>query len=273
MKKWFVVLAVFFLGFGVSQFLSFFSNKQQPQKPVEITKEATSSVVANLSSREGEASESATVARVIDGDTVELEGGRKLRYIGIDTPETVDPRTPVQCFGVEAKEENKRLVDGKTVRLEKDVSETDKYGRLLRYVYVDDLMVNDFLVRQGFAHASTYPPDVKYNQQLLEAEQEARENERGLWAECPADSNPTPEVRFPQATGLQPGALEERDFGAGQSSCTIKGNISSSGEKIYHMPGCGSHEKTSIDEARGERWFCSEIEAVAAGWRKAKNCP
>lgn len=126
----------------------------------------------------------AKVTRVIDGDTIEIEGGKKLRYIGIDTPETVDPRKPVQCFGKEASNKNKELVLGKTVRLEKDVSETDKYGRLLRYVWVGETFVNDYLVRQGYAHSSTFPPDIKYQEQFRLAETEAREQNLGLWSSC-----------------------------------------------------------------------------------------
>src|SRR3989338_7848179 len=115
------------------------------------------------------------VTRVVDGDTIEIEGGERVRYIGIDTPETVDPRKPVQCFGVEASNKNKELVSGKRVRLEKDVSETDQYGRLLRYVYVGDTFVNLVLVQEGFAYSYTYPPDVKYQNQFTEAERIARE--------------------------------------------------------------------------------------------------
>ena len=81
------------------------------------------------------------VTRVIDGDTIELETGQKVRYIGINTPETVDPRKPAECFGRESSEKNKELVEGKIVELEKDISETDKYQRLLRYVYVDGVLV------------------------------------------------------------------------------------------------------------------------------------
>lgn len=129
------------------------------------------------------------VKRVIDGDTIELATGQKVRYIGVDTPETVDPRRPVGCFGKEASNVNKSLVNGKPVRLEKDISETDKYSRLLRYVYVQtdqgELFVNDYLARQGYAMVKTYPPDVKYEAQFLQAQQEARENNRGLWAKCP----------------------------------------------------------------------------------------
>lgn len=132
------------------------------------------------------------VARVIDGDTIEVQTSMDIltvRYIGIDTPETVDPRRPAQCFGRQASNENKKLVEGKRVILAKDVSETDKYGRLLRYVYVklengELLFVNDYLIRQGFAKVSTFPPDVKYSQSFLEAEREARENRMGLWNSC-----------------------------------------------------------------------------------------
>ncbi len=133
-------------------------------------------------------SQNTTVTRVIDGDTVEIQGGAKVRYIGIDTPESVKPNTPIQCFAKEASEKNKELVLGKEVRLEKDVSETDKYGRLLRYVYVGDTMINEVLVKEGYAHAVSYPPDVKYQEKLRFAEQFARENNKGLWNSCNQES-------------------------------------------------------------------------------------
>ncbi|MBI5127650.1 thermonuclease family protein [Candidatus Roizmanbacteria bacterium] len=130
-------------------------------------------------------SETFKVTRVIDGDTVEIEDKRRIRYIGINSPELHDPRRPIQCFGQQAYEENKKLAEGKTIRLEKDVSETDKYKRLLRYVYVGDIFINDYLVRQGFAQKSTFPPDVKYADLFADAQKEAEENNRGLWATCP----------------------------------------------------------------------------------------
>jgi len=138
-----------------------------------------------------------SVIRVIDGDTIEIEGGYKVRYIGIDTPETVHPSKPVECFGIEASNKNKELVEGKRVRLEKDVSETDKYGRLLRYIWVGDVFVNDYLVRQGYAYAYTYPPDIKYSEQFVEAQREAKENSRGLWASCQVTPEPESESTLP----------------------------------------------------------------------------
>ena len=121
----------------------------------------------------------ARVTQVIDGDTIAIEGGYKVRYIGIDTPE-IYPK--LEAYGMEALEANRKLVEGKEVRLEWDVSETDKDGRLLRYVYVDDIFVNAELVRQGLAEAKAYPPDIKHQDYLEELEAEAREAGRGIWA-------------------------------------------------------------------------------------------
>lgn len=129
------------------------------------------------------------VTRVIDGDTIVLEDGAIVRLLGIDTPETKDIRKPVECFGKQAASETKELLEGKKVLLEKDVSETDMYKRLLRYIYLplkdgQTLFVNDYLIREGFATALNYPPDVKYNEQLREAETEAKRFGKGLWGGC-----------------------------------------------------------------------------------------
>lgn len=137
----------------------------------------------------------AWVVKAIDGDTIEviIDGiNRKVRYIGINTPETVDPRRKLQCFGKEASNENKKLVEGKNIILQKDVSETDKFGRWLRYVYVklNDgslLFVNDYLVREGFAQSESFPPDITYQERFKEAEREARLAKKGLWAKCPTN--------------------------------------------------------------------------------------
>ena len=120
----------------------------------------------------------AKVIKVIDGDTVVLESGETLRLIGVDAPEKND------CFATESGDELIKLVDGRGVKLEKDVSEVDRYSRLLRYVWIDQLMVNQELVRLGFAKAFPYPPDVKYQDLFSQAEQEAHDNNRGLWAVC-----------------------------------------------------------------------------------------
>jgi micrococcal nuclease len=121
----------------------------------------------------------AKVVKVIDGDTIDVSiSGTiyRVRYIGIDTPEIGEP------FYQEATNKNSEFVGGKTVKLERDVSETDKYGRLLRYVYVGDLFVNAELVRSGYARAITYQPDVRYQVFLESIEQEAKQAFRGMWA-------------------------------------------------------------------------------------------
>lgn len=203
------------------------------------------------------------VERVIDGDTIEIAGGQKVRYIGIDTPETVHPEKPVQCFGQEASQKNKELVEGKLVRLEKDVSETDKYGRLLRYVYIQGdvlaqtIFVNDYLIRQGYAHSSTYPPDIKYQEQFQQAEANARDNNRGLWSNCLLGQD------------QQSNAIVQSPPTVGPNECNIKGNISSSGEKIYHLPGQRYYQKTIINENKGEKWFCTEADAQKENFRKS----
>jgi micrococcal nuclease len=134
--------------------------------------------------------ESARVVRVVDGDTIVVDRGRgneKVRYIGMNTPETVKPNTPVEFMGKEASAANSAMVTGRTVTLEKDVSETDQYGRLLRYVWVGDgpgsamSMVNLALVQQGFAQADTWPPDVRYADVFVAAQVVARERGLGLW--------------------------------------------------------------------------------------------
>ena len=124
----------------------------------------------------------AYVAKVIDGDTIDViinNETKRVRYIGVNTPERD------RCFYEEAKSFNASLVLNKKVKLEKDVSETDKYGRLLRYVYLDDgTMVNEKLVAEGYAQVSTFPPDVKYQDRFLDAQKKAREQNIGLWSRC-----------------------------------------------------------------------------------------
>lgn len=135
----------------------------------------------------------AKVINVVDGDTFTLESGQVVRMIGMDTPETVHPSKPVQCYGKEASLKTEELLQGKEINLEKDVSETDRYNRLLRYVYVGDLFVNEYLVSEGYAKSSSYPPDIKYQDKFIEAQKKAQEENKGLWniSACPTIT-PTP---------------------------------------------------------------------------------
>jgi micrococcal nuclease len=127
----------------------------------------------------------ATVVRVVDGDTIYVDLGghvEKVRYIGMDTPETHHPTRGEEPGGREATAVNRRLVESKTVRLELDVRHRDRYGRLLAYVYVGETMVNAELVRLGYAQVMTVPPNVKYASLFVKLQREARDAGRGLWA-------------------------------------------------------------------------------------------
>jgi micrococcal nuclease len=129
------------------------------------------------------------VFRVIDGDTIDVEkdGVRvRVRLIGVDTPETVDPRRPVQCFGKEASLRAKELLNGKLVRLETDPSQGlyDKYDRMLAYVYLpDETLFNKVMISRGYAHEYTYRLPYHYQQEFKAVERAAREEKRGLWAD------------------------------------------------------------------------------------------
>lgn len=245
----------FSLGFFFSSKIKEANVTNVPSPSPAVIAESTVKAQAIPATPVGQDKQTVKVSRVIDGDTVEIAGGQKIRYIGIDTPETVDPRTTPQCFGREASEKNREMVEGKALRVEKDISETDKYGRLLRYVYLPvdngEIFINDYLVRNGYAHASSYPPDIKYQDQLASAQQEAQSENRGLWSACGSHKQATSTIY-------------------NKEGCQIKGNISSGGEKIYHVPGQRYYDKTVIDESKGERYFCMEQDAISAGWRKSK---
>jgi len=200
----------------------------------------------------------ALVVDVIDGDTIDvLIDGKiyRVRYIGIDTPESFHPGGDI------AKAANGKLVLGQHVALVRDVSETDDYGRLLRYVFVEGLFVNFELVRLGYAEAGSWPPDTACYENFKAEEVEARKQRVGLWL-----FTPTPELYAPMGSECPQGCRTHL------SGCDIKGNIShSSGEKIFHVPGQQHYENTVVNPNSGERWFCSEEEAIANGWRKAKR--
>ncbi|HUV42996.1 MAG TPA: thermonuclease family protein [Patescibacteria group bacterium] len=205
----------------------------------QIEEQAATPTEGILESETEEEREEVLVARVIDGDTIEIEGGQKVRYIGIDAPESVDPNEPVGCYAQEASEKNKELVLNKKVRLEKDVSEMDRYGRLLRYVWVGDLLVNEYLVREGYAQSSTYPPDVKYQDKFIEAQKKAREEEKGLWSiDCDTWGQFTPTPRptlkaTPTPTPISKSTIYTCDC---SKTCT---QISSCEEAQYQLNVCG----------------------------------
>ncbi|MFC1807186.1 thermonuclease family protein [Candidatus Omnitrophota bacterium] len=120
---------------------------------------------------------------VADGDTIKLANGEFVRYIGIDTPELNHKKGTPQYYAKEAKEFNEKLASGKVVRLEFDAERRDKYGRLLAYVFVDDTFVNARLIEEGYAKLLTIPPNIKYADDLLKLQREAKSERKGIWKE------------------------------------------------------------------------------------------
>jgi len=217
------------------------------------------------------------VVEVIDGDTVIIDTGERVRYIGIDTPEKGE------LFCEECKKKNEELVLGKEVGLERDVSITDKYGRLLAYVWVGDLMVNSEMVKTGYAHAYTYPPDVKYSDLFVELEREARENEYGLWAE-PETTTTTEQTTTTVAattttiatittttvavttTTIAATTTTTQPQSEPQPQGQYVGSIKSD---VFHYPSC-----FYVDRIKPENiiWFSSREDAIAHGYRPCKKC-
>ncbi|MCL4360489.1 thermonuclease family protein [Patescibacteria group bacterium] len=175
-------LAVLILGVLVSRLpWATHQHTAGQSKTPHRTKEAT--MPATIA--DGKGFEIAAVKRVIDGDTIELTDKRRVRYIGMNAPEIADPEKPAECFGPEARSANRSLVEGKKVRLVKDVSETDTYGRFLRFVYVGDTFVNDALVKNGFARIMPVAPDITLADEFNQAQIEAQASHAGLWGQCP----------------------------------------------------------------------------------------
>lgn len=174
-KKSFVYFHIFYLSVITILTISLIkqnklNNKIDPK--TEVSQENTSKQVLSQ------------VTRVIDGDTFEIEGGVKVRLIGVDTPEMNGGKSKIECFAQEATNKLKESLEGKKVLLVKDVSEVDKYGRLLRYVYLDNIFINDMLLKDGYGQISTYPPDVKFVDEFTQSQKTAREAKLGLWSKC-----------------------------------------------------------------------------------------
>ena len=159
-----------------------------------------------------------TVTKVVDGDTIAINLNGKsetIRMIGIDTPETADPRTTVQCFGKEASDKAKELLTGKKVRIEKDPTqgERDKYDRLLAYVWREDgLFFNRYMVEQGYAHEYTYNTAYKHQSEFKAAEAAAQAQKRGLWAPGVCDAKTTPPASQPVKSTPPPAAAPNSNY-------------------------------------------------------------
>ena len=152
------------------------------------------------------AGDDTTIEEVVDGDTVVATDGTRIRLIGIDTPETKDPRRPVQCFGWEAARHTGELIGpGTAVRLVYDVERFDRFGRVLAYVYrlADGLFVNAALAADGYAAAATHPPNVAHAEELAALVGNARRAERGLWSACGDEPSPAPTTAAPSTVGAE----------------------------------------------------------------------
>lgn len=211
------------------------------------------SATADLSCLDGKKSVQARVVRVIDGDTIDVEingAAETVRYLAVDTPE-MHARNPVP--GRNAADYNWALVEGARVELVRDVSDRDEFGRLLRFVKVDGVLINYVLVRGGYATAFIREPDVMCVE-LFEAAMLAAYRERlGIWQATPDDNG---------TTSLCPLGCANPPVG-----CAIKGNVNRLKDKIYHLPDTADYPDVTMDPDKGELWFCTIEEAIANGWR------
>lgn len=187
------------------------------------------------------------VSQVIDGDTIQVViNGKKetIRLIGIDTPETVDPRKPVQCFGKEASAKAKSLLSGNFIRLEADPTqgERDKYQRILRYVFLEDgTNFNKLMIYEGYAHEYTYNTLYKYQSEFKQAQKDAEINKRGLWADN-ACSGDTSQSYTNTGSSGSTGALSGSSSGSGGFTCAGKttcGQMASCAEAQFYLNSCG----------------------------------
>lgn len=178
------------------------------------------------------------VERIIDGDTFIVDGNRQIRLMSVNAPEVG------LCGSDQATQKLNELISGKKVRLVWDIN--DHYGRLLALVYVDDLLVNQEMISSGWARfTSTASPE---SETLKTAFNKAKEDKVGIFSDlCLQNTNPK------------------------NSKCNIKGNVRE-GNKTYFFPGCGNYSNVSIELDQGDQWFCSEKEAINAGFTKATNC-
>lgn len=202
----------------------------------------------------------AVVINAVDGDTidVELENGKteRVRLLLIDTPETKHPQLGVQPFGPEASEFTKETLEGKEVEMEFDVSERDRYGRVLAYIWLEGQMFNQDLLERGLARVAIYPPDIKYVDEFEQTQETARKNRIGIWSL----ENYVSEKGYTRHNITDsPKSTDAPD------GCEIKGNINSKGEKIYHNTLSRNYKQTIP-----EIWFCSESDAKKAGFRAPK---
>lgn len=193
------------------------------------------------------------VTKVVDGDTINVQSLNpfknkdktlEVRYIGIDSPEISQGKEPHQCYAEEAFNLNKELVLKKTVKLEFDVNKIDRFGRYLAYVYIDDYMVNKTLLEKGAAKFFLDTVNLRYQQDLINLANQAHQEKAGLWTECAKNK---------------------------KQGCNIKGNLDKFDKRWYHLPNFRHYNQAVVNLENGDQWFCSEEEAIKAGFEKARE--
>jgi micrococcal nuclease len=228
------------------------------------------------------------VVAVADGVTIAVEIAGKIwrvRYLGIEVPVDSADKVDGKTLDERARDFNRFRVDGRTVELEEGVVDADAAGLLLRYVYADGEMVNVAMVTAGYAVVASSPSDFTHKGSFVAAQEAARLEQRGYWRE-PASQpaaggvntagspGPTPVQSFrggtlPLPQGTRVGVA--CDY-SGTSDPVIKGNVDArTGERTYLIPGSFFYSTTEVNTGDGDTWFCTEAQAVAAGWPKAKH--
>lgn len=183
------------------------------------------------------------VSEVIDGDTIRLENGTVVRYLNIDAPEEDE------CYASQAQKINQELVEGQKVRIETDVNEMDRFGRILAYVYVQDqekgeIFVNEHLLQKGAAIFQLDTVNIRYQSSLITEAEKARQEKEGLWRYCAPDP---------------------------LKGCLVKGSYDKRGHRWYHLPEFRHYEQVVVNLENGDQWFCTEKEAREAGFRRARE--
>ncbi|MFE0560582.1 thermonuclease family protein [Paenibacillus sp. NPDC058910] len=220
------------------------------------------------------------LVKAVDGDTISVmfEGKKEnVRMLLVDTPETSHPKLGVQPFGPEAKAFTKDLVEqADQLELEFDIGPNrDKYSRLLAYVYADGKMVQESLLEEGLARvAYIYPPNTRYVDKFDDLQRISRDKALGIWSVenyaqedgfHPEEQDDANNKNNSSVNGTAATQAPKENSQKSKQGCDIKGNINSKGEKIYHTPESPYYERT-----KQEQWFCSEAEAVQAGFRAPK---
>lgn len=225
------------------------------------------------------------VTDIIDGATIELESGGqtyRVRYLGVHLPEQGVIDESGNSLLRSALDYNRFLVGGREVELVRGQIDTDQQGNLLRYVYVGGELVNKTIIANGYATVSEFPSTFKFQTDFLIAEENARSDQRGVWTpNLPDVSDPPSEQPLPTRVAafgggtlpLPPGVgrSEFCEF-TGTSQPAIKGNVDlQTGERVFHVPGSLLYKTTIIDVSQGDRWFCTESEALNSGWRRSQR--